>query len=89
MSSTQNEIMHRSGFVTAAEAAEALLKSSVSTVHRMASAGKLEFQRPCGNWYISAKSILAQVRGTPLEENAVAVLKRVGAFPSTEVTSCG
>lgn len=75
---TQTDVMHESGYLTAAEAAEALAKASVSTVHRMAKHGKLAYKRVDVHWYISAKSVLDVVRGTPLEENAKVVLARCG-----------
>ena len=84
MTTTQAEIMHGAGFVTAAEAAEAIGAGNVGTIHRMLKQKKLSGQRLGFYWYVSAASLVDTYSGTPIAERVTKMLKTLGVAPKKE-----
>ena len=62
---TQREIMRDAGYITAAEAAEALGVGNVGTIHRMVKSGRVKGARAGVHWYVSVNSLLLAHAGTP------------------------
>ncbi len=70
----QAEIMREAGYVTAAEAAEAIGVANIGTIHRQVTTGRLIGTRVGRHWYVSVKSLLdAHADAPPL-------LKRIKAL---------
>jgi len=77
----QSQIMRDSGYVTAAEAADAIGADSVGTIHRMVKTGRLKGARAGTRWYVSVKSLLlAHADAPPL----VARIEALGVAPADE-----
>lgn len=55
---TQEKLMRDAGYVTAADAAQAIGADNVGTIHRQVKTGKLVGARAGVHWYVLVKSLL-------------------------------
>ncbi len=70
----QAEIMREAGYITAAEAKEAIGVENIGTIHRQVKTGKLVGTRAGKHWYVSVKSLLeAHADVPPLVERILAL----------------
>ncbi len=65
--SAQTDIMHRAGYVTAAEAANAIGVTNVGTVHRMLQAKKIAGKRVGYFWFVEGQALYDAYKDTPIE----------------------
>lgn len=77
----QSQIMRDAGYITAAEAAEAIGVDNVGTIHRMVRTGRLKGARAGTHWYVSVKSLLRAHAGAP---PLIARIEALGVAPQDE-----
>jgi hypothetical protein len=68
--------MHEAGYVSAAEAAEAIGVENVGTIHRMLRGERLTGKRVGYYWYVEGQGLYDAYANTPIAKSVEELLKR-------------
>lgn len=72
------ELMHEAGYISAAEAAVAICRKNVSSIHRMVQRGDVGGTRVGVHWYVSVSDLLKRFNGPGVGEHLRNQLSELG-----------